>query len=91
MGGGLKELAMRARAREWKGKASAAVADGGSSDRATQDFVEAVLSIGTGCSRKKQEKDVIEGLMTDLCPESRSWIYAWSHNGTTMCPPLAKP
>ena len=46
MGGGLREEAMRARVREWKGKARAAVAGGGSSDRAIQDFVDAVVSIG---------------------------------------------
>ncbi|CAL4948115.1 unnamed protein product [Urochloa decumbens] len=37
---------MRARAEEWKTKASAAVAGGGSSDRAIRDFVGAVLSDG---------------------------------------------
>ncbi|RLN22348.1 UDP-glycosyltransferase 84A1-like [Panicum miliaceum] len=37
---------MRARAEEWKAKASAAVAEDGSSYRATWDFVDAVLSIG---------------------------------------------
>jgi len=46
MGGGLREEAMRARLREWKGKARAAVAGSGSSDRAIQDFVDAVVSIG---------------------------------------------
>jgi hypothetical protein len=45
MGGGSEEEAMRARAREWKGKASAAVDDGGSSERAMQVFVDAVLAV----------------------------------------------
>ncbi|KAL6845432.1 hypothetical protein ACP4OV_024927 [Aristida adscensionis] len=38
--------AMRARAGEWKAKASVAAADGGSSDRGVKDFVDAVRSIG---------------------------------------------
>ncbi|CAO2209039.1 unnamed protein product [Urochloa humidicola] len=37
--------AMRARAAEWKAKASAAVAAGGSSDRGVQRFVDAALSL----------------------------------------------
>ncbi|XP_062218024.1 gallate 1-beta-glucosyltransferase 84A24-like [Phragmites australis] len=48
MSGAPEAEVMRARAEEWKAKASAAVADGGSSDRGTRDFVDAVLSIGAG-------------------------------------------
>ncbi|OEL37864.1 hypothetical protein BAE44_0001117, partial [Dichanthelium oligosanthes] len=47
-GGALEEEAMLARAREWKAKASAAGAGSGSSYLATQDFVDAVASIGAG-------------------------------------------
>jgi gallate 1-beta-glucosyltransferase len=36
--------AVRARAGEWKAKASKAVAAGGSSDRGVQDFVDAIMS-----------------------------------------------
>ncbi|CAL4977739.1 unnamed protein product [Urochloa decumbens] len=42
---GPEAAAMRARAGEWKAAASAAVADGGSSDRGVQGFVDAVLSL----------------------------------------------
>ncbi|TKW16108.1 hypothetical protein SEVIR_5G277700v4 [Setaria viridis] len=48
MKGTLEGEDIRARAEEWKGKASAAVADGGSSCRATREFVGAVVSIGAG-------------------------------------------
>ncbi|CAO2141895.1 unnamed protein product [Urochloa humidicola] len=48
MGGGREGDAMRSRAWEWKVKASAAVADGGSSDMAILEFVDAVRSIGDG-------------------------------------------
>ncbi|KAL6615815.1 hypothetical protein ACP70R_038085 [Stipagrostis hirtigluma subsp. patula] len=40
--------AMQARAGEWKAKASAAVADGGSSERAAQHFHDSMLSVGAG-------------------------------------------
>ncbi|KAL6615814.1 hypothetical protein ACP70R_038084 [Stipagrostis hirtigluma subsp. patula] len=40
--------AMRERAGNWKAQASAALAGGGSSDRGTQDFVDAVLSLEPG-------------------------------------------
>ncbi|CAL4951411.1 unnamed protein product [Urochloa decumbens] len=42
---GPEAAAMRARAREWKAAASAAVAAGGSSDRGVQGFVDAVVSL----------------------------------------------
>uniref|UniRef100_A0A0A9FQ33 Glycosyltransferase n=1 Tax=Arundo donax TaxID=35708 RepID=A0A0A9FQ33_ARUDO len=40
--------AMRERAGKWKAEASAALAGGGSSDRGTHDFVDAVRSVGEG-------------------------------------------
>ncbi|TVU35495.1 hypothetical protein EJB05_17387, partial [Eragrostis curvula] len=44
--------ATRERADRWKAEATGSVAAGGSSDRSTQDFVDAVLSMGAGDDRR---------------------------------------
>lgn len=50
MGDGAQGKHIRARAEGWRDKTCAALAEGGSSDMATQEFVDAVLSIGMNYS-----------------------------------------
>uniref|UniRef100_A0A0E0JMK3 UDP-glycosyltransferases domain-containing protein n=1 Tax=Oryza punctata TaxID=4537 RepID=A0A0E0JMK3_ORYPU len=54
--------AMQLRAREWRDKASAAVADGGSSDMGIRDFADALLSLSAelGCTTAVQPRAASE-------------------------------